>query len=395
MTQLKSSHRAFLLTLYTLCLLGCHCDQPNAPETSGSNIVWSYEIPEQYLDDVQPIIEQGKAYIASDTTVSCVELKSGTKIWKINFGNSSSFESRKLINGTNAVYMNDLDRIKAIEKQTGNVQWDIVIPNFVGSLAAMFKTETHLFISGDDAVVRVSLSSGLFDLRINVDSLKPAAVKQICASPCVSFGDNLLYVPTAYWNQAIGVTEGNLFCYNAQTGEYKWGYHLPARKIWLPALKDSIYSDAGSYGCDLIDSLVVFGSGHYLIALNRFNGVKVWESFIADGGFSMPPEIDAERVFIGSTNGNIYSYQLRTGSQLWSRNTRWAVNTIFTVSNGRLYSCNGEIWILNITTGAIEWRGLPSENKLDPLATYLSPLAVGEGYMVDVGSKKVYCLTIP
>ena len=40
-------------------------------------------------------------------------------------------------------------------------------------------------------------------------------------------------------------------------------------------------------------------------------------------------------------------------------------------------------------------HGLPPEARQGNPASYLSPVAVGEKYMVVIGSKKVYCLTRP
>jgi hypothetical protein len=37
----------------------------------------------------------------------------------------------------------------------------------------------------------------------------------------------------------------------------------------------------------------------------------------------------------------------------------------------------------------------PPGHKTDSYDIYISSLGVGEGYMVNVGSKAVYCLTIP
>jgi outer membrane protein assembly factor BamB len=88
------------------------------------------------------------------------------------------------------------------------------------------------------------------------------------------------------------------------------------------------------------------------------------------------------------TGATIWKTKLRTGS----------INDILTVKDGKVYFCvgmGGEIFVLSANNGRLIWNGKPPEASRDRDASFISNLAVGEGYMVNVGSKKVYCLTSP
>ena len=66
-----------------------------------------------------------------------------------------------------------------------------------------------------------------------------------------------------------------------------------------------------------------------------------------------------------------------------------------TISNNNKSAGFGIRWILDRGTGTVVWHGVPPEARPGAPASYRSPVAVGEAYMVVIGSEKVYCLTRP
>ena len=72
--------------------------------------------------------------------------------------------------------------------------------------------------------------------------------------------------------------------------------------------------------------------------------------------------------------------------------------SIPTVQDGRLYFTNsggGDIWVLDTRDGSVIYNKKPPGHSKDSFDVYISSLGVGEGYMVNVGSRAVYCLKVP
>ncbi|WP_170864277.1 hypothetical protein [Fodinibius roseus] len=51
--------------------------------------------------------------------------------------------------------------------------------------------------------------------------------------------------------------------------------------------------------------------------------------------------------------------------------------------------------MLNASDGSVIYHENTPNYKNDDYDVYISSLGVGEGYMVNVGSKAVYCLRVP
>ncbi len=89
---------------------------------------------------------------------------------------------------------------------------------------------------------------------------------------------------------------------------------------------------------------------------------------------------------------------MNTGDIIWRRNITYSNTSIPTVQNERMYFNNsggGGIWVLNASDGSVIYHENTPNYKNDDYDVYISSLGVGEGYMVNVGSKAVYCLRVP
>ncbi|MCK5076497.1 MAG: PQQ-binding-like beta-propeller repeat protein [Calditrichia bacterium] len=382
----------FLIFLTLIFLFILQCKDSSGPEYKDVKIKWSYPVLEDYhFTETQPVIENGKTYAAYNDKIGCFKLSSGDKIWSVSNGFNKSLKSRKILHDDNYLYLNHLNVVKAINKNNGDTEWINYINNFSGvSLEIMEQNESFLFLAGRAEVAKIGKSDGSVEFRIQLDSLKPDGVIQRGKNPKIS-SENYLYVPVGYYIAENGYIEGNIFCYNAQTGEYIWGFHPPNQLYIYPDSQDSTYIDAGVSGCDISDSLVVFNAGPSIYALNRFTGEKTWVNHFMDG-FWMGPVVSGDKLYIGSLQTYVYCLDLNTGNVLWKTYTgKNSLITILTIQDNRVYLSDDDyIWVINADNGKVIWSGCPPDND-----GYASSLAVGEGYMVSVGHKKIYCLNTP
>lgn len=167
----------------------------------------------------------------------------------------------------------------------------------------------------------------------------------------------------------------------------------------IPGYNDTLTTDAGIYAVDTHEDEIVFPAGQSIVSLDRYTGEKRWEQFFEDEGFNNSLSIAEGIIYTGALTGNVLALRADNGEMLWKQRTPGSITSQLVVQEERVHFCNnggGQIWVLDAENGRVIWHGFPPEyNQGDRYATYLSPLAVGEGYMVNVGAKKVYALTVP
>ncbi len=379
--------RIFIIIIpFILLLSSFECEQTIEPIAKyEAKVVWSYSVPDKGFSDlVMPFIENGLAYIAADSTLKCIKLNSGNIEWETFLGINGNrvLHSQKLLHSDNLLFLNHSNWIKAYDKSNGNLVWLTTIENFDEiDLSIMSQNGTSLVLGGQGEVIKLSKLTGNIELRIELEELIPAGYSQGAYNPVIS-EDGFIYVPTG-WNTGNGL-KGNLLCYNSENGKYLWGFESP--------------HNFDIQSCDFKDSLLIFASSSTMFALNRFNGRKIWETTVSNDAFWESVTINDETVYMGSTAlAKMYAFDLRTGKLKWtSEGTKSSIITIITVKNNRVYFCNfAYIYVLDASTGSVIWKGLPPEYANDKSYRYSSPVAVGEGYMVCIGNKKVYCLTDP
>lgn len=389
----------FLIFYCSLGILGCKCENPANGNADGNvRVIWSYDIP--YINSpVSPAIENGKAYIVSDTTISCVELASGKKTWSrsLEIGNNET-TALKVISSSDKVYFNHNKTIFAFNKSDGNVAWRTTVNDFQGiTFNPLNEVGQYLFLGGQGEILKILKQTGEIIQRIPLNKLIPAQYSQGAYRIAVSNDERYLYVPTGWWDGVV--LHGNIFCYEVNTGKYIWGYEIPNRKVWLGGT-DSVFTTADALGCAVDDSTVLSSAGSSIFLLNRFTGNLKWETFIEKDGFWGVTALRNGIAYAGSgALSTIYALDPKNGKIFWKTQlSAGIISTIFEFKDDHLFVCNslmGQLWILNANTGAKVFSGFPPEYQKDRSYIYNSNVAVGEGYMIIVGSKKVYCLNAP
>ncbi len=285
-----------------------------------------------------------------------------------------------MLDSGNQLFLNNNNWVKSFDKIDGKLIWETIIDNFNPiNLSIMSQNNYSLLLGGQGEVIKISKQTGAIELRIKIDELIPVGYTQLAYNPIIS-EDGFIYVSTGWFDGTKN--KGNILCYNSNSGKFVWGFEAP-----------SVVES-----CAFKDSLIVFPSGSTMISLNRYSGFEVWKNTIENDGFWESVTINDETVYMGSTAlAKMYAFDLRTGKLKWiSEGTKSSIITIITVKNNRVYFCNfAYIYVLDASTGSVIWKGLPPEYEKDRSYRYSSPVAVGDGYMVCIGNKKVYCLTDP
>jgi len=153
----------------------------------------------------------------------------------------------------------------------------------------------------------------------------------------------------------FGTEDGRVYALRARDGTIRWTYKASG------AVKGAIALDDGK---------LFFGDyGGRVHAIRRSNGSKVWVVKpgkrvlgLGDGNFYSSAAVSYGRVYIGSTNGAVYSLSARDGKLAWRKRTGdfvYASPAVGTVGSGppTVYvgSYDGRFYALHARTGKVRW----------------------------------------
>jgi len=148
----------------------------------------------------------------------------------------------------------------------------------------------------------------------------------------------------------VGAWTGNVYSVNVDTGKPDWTFHAGG------AVKDAIAYDGGKLFFGAYDG--------YLYCVDAKTGKLVWRtpsdrSFIGShGNFYSSPAVAYSRVYIGSTDDNVYSFGERSGKVRWIFHTTGYVYGSPAVLGHRVFvgSYDGDFYALDAATGRQLWR---------------------------------------
>jgi outer membrane protein assembly factor BamB len=157
--------------------------------------------------------------------------------------------------------------------------------------------------------------------------------------------------PTIAGNRMyVGDAEGNVYSLRGVNGETIWTFHAAG------AVKGAIAFDR---------SHVFFGDyAGRLYALRASDGKLIWRAqsdrdwFGGHGQFYSTPSVAYSRVYLGSTDGHVYSFGEQSGKLRWSYRTDGFVYGSPAVWQRRVFigSYDHTFYALDAATGALLWK---------------------------------------
>lgn len=358
-------------------------------------MVWSSEEFEEMFFSVQtqPVIENGLVYLVKRMDLVCMKLEDGKEVWKTDLEINTSIFGSNIIYDEHYLYLHH-SWVKKFEKKTGKLVWEKKLPYqdfYVNDLSLMDEKDGQILIGGEKSILLIDKETGNFNKLIKIDHLVPEnePVESYGARQPVFSPEGLIYAPVGYYVTNEPEIDGNMLCFDGETGELKWGFEVPRDKI----------GKAGASGCALFEDLVIFSSGQWIFALNRFTGEKVWERFFQDDAFDTRGSVYDGKLYIGSTaEPSVYCIDARSGDLDWrTLINRGSIHAEFILKeNGKIFlNGGGQILLLDANTGELLVQAWPPEFQTNNNFVFSSELAIGEDRMVNVGSRKVYCMKLP
>ncbi len=253
----------------------------------------------------------------------------------LEFGPVAGGSSLYLLKNNGALY--------AIKRRSGVLYWKKKLGDLAASSPAYWKGIVYATIlsrkdgSGDGSIVAMNVEYP----RIRWSRHLPSRTE---SSPIVIDG-------TVY----LGSEDGTVYALGARTGALRWTYKANG------AVKGGLAYDNGK---------LFFGdySGR-VHAIDASSGRKVWSASGGGGAFGLgggrfyaTPSIAFGRVYVGSTNGSVYSFSARDGKLAWRKGTGAFVYSSAAVADEHgigptvyVGSYDGTLYALDARSGAVRW----------------------------------------
>jgi outer membrane protein assembly factor BamB len=175
--------------------------------------------------------------------------------------------------------------------------------------------------------------------------------------------------------------------------------HNNGRRLWSAQYGRP---DVHSYSVTTNDELIIIPVGLRLYAVDKFNGELVWQVILPTYP-STSPSVDSTRVYIGSLNGSLYAYNLKTVRKHYEEGAdeRWSFLALdWTYLAGKRISTPPVSNDRNVAFGSVDGLLYSVETlnhrlrfQFEPDAPISAPLGYSENLLFAVTEGfKVYCM---
>lgn len=310
------------------------------PGTSGPTEdierVWTFErngtIPDERSQESEwnsfnPVISDGTAYVSSqDGSIYAIDTTSGEQQWSFSeeteFSDSGGRKCTPAVSGATVIAEGSGGHLYGIDTDSGNSKWVFRRNIGVSPVTPTVRNGT-VYSENKGDVLAIDIASGsLRWIRENLGSLVYQAV--------ASGG---LYVP----DQGHGSDVAQVYALDAESGSTLWTTEGPS--TGCAVRENTVYTARKT------DGVTAHLDGNpKLYALDRANGSVKWETDLPEQPTTgEPPAVAWGKVFIGLSDGNVYSYDVSDGTQLWSTTTiAEHVSGTVTAVDGAVYFGTGE-----------------------------------------------------
>lgn len=397
------------------------CDIINGDKGNASGeIVWSVENEYTNSGGKIPLIDGDRVFVFHDGFLRSYRLKDGELLWSqtiLSGGATRLYSINQLIDKDN-IYIDTGYDYRAYSKVSGQLKYRKEFTTdgfeFAGLGAAQIsQNEDYLFLPRKRRVLQVQKHTGSIVKEFPLDYLIPEGVEQGATNPLPSpYGNNILYVPTVYWDTVNEPNKrtGNLFAFDISTGELLWEFKGPDKVMPTEEFEatDSLAIGSPMNEIKLTQEYVVVASNPTVMLLDRMTGELIWQIPLKYRRFAGYPgeensfdgvllglAVDPSGIYVTSLSGLARKLNWSDGSEIWSVDIKFTSGTLLTLQKRNLYFNNdggGGIWVIDAMSGEVIFNSNPPGHQQNSHDVYLSSLAVGNGYMVNVGHLRLYAL---
>ncbi len=324
---------------------------------TGSKI-WSFE--SGYFVRSSPAVVGGKVYTgADDGFVYCLDANSGNQLWKtptpgqvipIMTGTYPEWRSSPTMVG-DKVYVGSLDgKLYCLDANSGNIAWTIQTTGAIMSTPTYIAGDGLYFASVDGFVYKVNPNNG----NIMWNTSTPIGLEiAMQGTPCVGNGMVVIGSGGAR-NTPAG--RGQMYCFNAATGERLWTYSQQNYNATRPNLQmiwTALYVDH-----DTLGPVFYFGDFYHFTCVNGTNGELVWSTYLTREHFGLPAYAE-NRIYIPADTFGIYVCDATTGAKIGYFEAGAQVRSSPAIYDGKVYfgSNNWNVYCVGTSSAGTTYYG--------------------------------------
>jgi outer membrane protein assembly factor BamB/tRNA A-37 threonylcarbamoyl transferase component Bud32 len=289
--------------------------------------VWEFACEDQIGSS--PAVADGAVYIGSfDHNLYAIDATDGTFMWK--FATEDAIASSPHV-WNDRVFVGSDDRLMyAIDRQSGQIVWST--PTRGRVISSPREAMSHVFFGSDDHMfynldARNGRQVWVFEAQDHIRS-SPAVSGEIV---CFGSDDYSVYAldiqsGTQKWKFAthrpvisspllyegmvyFGSLDWTFYAVSAEAGFSVWTRRTRHRIVSSPVVSEAL-------------GLIYFTSvDHGVYALDHTNGQQAWRFEMDGPGTTSSPAISGEAVYVGSSDGHLYSLNARSGELRWKFDT--------------------------------------------------------------------------
>ncbi len=287
-----------------------------------------------------PVVDAGKIYFPTGTSLYCINEATGEVMWQYDFGSPLGGVHSVAVSG-GRIYGFSMNSVWCIEANymtgyhpvlkwetfsNGNFTIDAMYTGLIGSPAV-----------GEGKVIGIGRGSGdVFCLNSTTGewmwTVNTGAINQYTPTIYngkVYYGDSGVQVPS------MAQGSGDFYCWNATTGDEIWSHAFSLGVCFSASVAyGKVY--AGSYD-------------GWFRAFNASTGAVIWEidntaaqaphPFLSSGWgvWHAAPAIADDKVYIGGHDGCFYCWDAHNGAEIWKYEIGGDVCAGPAVADGRVY----------------------------------------------------------
>jgi outer membrane protein assembly factor BamB len=297
---------------------------------------------------------------SADGYVYAINSLTGEESWRFN-AHSPIVGSPGIDNSIVVVATRD-NQVHALEPATGNPLWEFAMGGDKAESSRSWDYFTAAPVVHKEYVYIASGDGNLYALHklTGQPAWRFATGGSIRAAPLVA--NNIIYQPS---------NDGFIYAVNTTTGQLHWkfataGANLDSTHFGFD--RNSIYTQPV-----LVSDTLIFGSRDgNVYALDSATGKQKW-TFAYDTTWAMAITADSNTVYVGwSTNRLVSALDVKTGKELWQFKSGAYVYTTPLIDAQSIYfgSADGNVYNVNKNTGEEIWHyNIGYENYSSPIFT--------------------------
>lgn len=343
-------------------------DTTNTGTTHGSapsvdpDVRWRFETDRPVV--ATPVVVEGTAYVGTvDGRLYALDAESGEVEWDVTLPDGVSTPA--VVEGT--VYVGTGSardgRLAALDADSGTVEWDVTLPGDDRPPAPTVASGWAFVESPPFGLVAVDTGTGEGEWRAELPG-------RFDGSPALDGGT--LHLGRSLEPGSGDEPRSTIVALEAATGDRRWSVEKRADVRHSPVVVD---------GTVFVDRF----------ALDAGTGSEVWEAAVPDGRSA--PAVAGRTVFVDGVRG-LHALEAGTGEQLWVYPDLETVGAPI-VAAGTVYATgtDGQLHAIAADTGEQRWRyHVLDRPDLDPSTDVGSSPAVADGAVYVGVDRSVYAI---